>query len=363
MGPTTIASKWQQQLSIKSASIKQSLTSLIGKILPARSDTPSVNMDRGNSQFIDGPIPQHSRNNSVLSNTSIHTTFRERAQDWYERIKDTLNAKRNRALNDSADPFASALSNREEKANVPKAPDFSQLLGMDDRELLLEADRRRASISTNQIGSGSLGLNFSSSNEAETPLANPAAKNPFIEPPAAAAARPTSNYVHQVRHSRGQSSISSIHAQPNLRIPSSRYPSTVMPLRDSYRSTMYSTTTRKVLGRSDPFDLERPELWRPSPLPQTNSLVPEALHPVRENRIASQGGESYTSNYTSRVSNGSLDMWGDPGPDVEPGSVSRVSSVSSMSSRNLMRDPRETGDGNVSPVSALSSRAGVGKAV
>lgn len=405
VGPTGRGNKWRTELGYRTdrvrnvgsdirAGIVAVGASLKSKVVRDRSDTPSVNLNRGNSQFMDGPIPQHSRNNSVLSN-SAHATIREKATDWWERLRENMSFNW-RKKSEPADPFAAARGMTEKQASVNGQPDFSQLLGMDDRELQIQAERRRASLSGNN-GSvpqlGSLGLNFNSSDDpfadpkpntttpgwkppkASTntnPFADPAPRsNPFANP----VSRPdptipkANTYIADIRRSRGQSidatttanNATSIYRPPSTAVQS-RYPSSLAPSRDSYRDTVFSSfsaNVRKGKGRSDPFDLERPELWKPRDL-STSNLYPNPLNGIKstnnssaysQNQARIQSNATFTSKYSSGIS--SLGEWGDPGPDLGPGSGS--SSLRGNASSN-----GGSGDYTVTDGRAIYGSAGMG---
>lgn len=162
-----------------------------------------------------------------------------------------------------------------------------------------------------------------------------------------------------------------------------------------------SNDVRKGKGRSDPFDLERPELWfssnplsnlkantgqpktGPPPAPRgTSSTFPDPL------RMSAVGSSVYSSGVPS------LAGWGGPGPDLGPGSMHSSQaggvyaggagiikgSLSEMDLSTVMTD-RETHNispmsaedwdsrragGNTSPISVvskLSSSRGVGRAM
>ncbi|KAF8866092.1 hypothetical protein BDZ45DRAFT_579218 [Acephala macrosclerotiorum] len=305
------------------------------------------------------------------------------------------------------DPFAAARSMSEKQAasKVGNPPDFSQLLRMDDRDLQLQAERRRMSLAgnTNSLPQlGSLGLNFASvgddpfadpvkpgwkpppsTNPASNPFADPATSrnNPFADPPT----RPgntvpkANTYITDIRRSRGQSIDNTTSNNPTFiyRPPStaigSRYPSSIAPSRDSYRDTVFSSfsaNVRKGKGRSDPFDLERPELWKPkdtnsgarypSPLnTNTNAKGGPIGPPSTNSRVISTGS---LSKYSSGVS---LGEWGDPGPDLGPGSGSSTArgyyGETTMGSDGEW--DKERAKNNVSPLSRTSSKGGVGKAM
>lgn len=188
----------------------------------------------------------------------------------------------------------------------------------------------------------------------------------------------------------------------------SRYPSTIAPSRDSYRDTVFTTfseNARKGKGRSDPFDLERPELWRPRaessdlyPMPLNPTLLPEQQQAQQQTQTSTtpkaQGilGIDFNGQPSKRVdtddddggssskySSGIYSDFGEPGPDVEPGSLDGGGSPLSRE-RERESEPggyqytangqdiyaqqlRAQGNGNVSPMSKASSKGGVGKAM
>ncbi|KAH8595214.1 hypothetical protein B0O99DRAFT_161886 [Bisporella sp. PMI_857] len=407
-------------------------SSLKSKIVPERSDTPSVNLNRGNSQFLDGPIPQHSRNNSVLSN-SPKLTAKDRFDNWWDRFFDNvIFGWRSRTRKEPYDPFAAARSMSEKQAAGSAATDFAALLPT-ERELQLQAERRRASLSNTGLNLGSLGLDFSSLDPFADPLPSKQQNssnqvpqtNPFADPiaqPQPSIQKPRT-YVANIRRSRGLSvddannnksayTLTSAAYRPPSTAAHSRYPSTVAPSRDSYRDTVFSTfssNVRKGKGRSDPFDLERPELWRPIQQPPVpvdnrtstrpraasmaardstdyhNSLLPNPLRmtsvrgtptgPIDSNgaqpRIISVAQPRINSASSSKYSSGmsGLGDWGDPGPDLGPGSSSSSlrGNASSNGSQDFGRGYAELVNSrnrdNVSPISFESVGNGVGKAM
>jgi hypothetical protein len=363
------------------------------KVLP-RSSTPNVNLDRGNSQFLDGRIPQHSRSNSTQSQLPRLTT-KDRFNDWWDRFTDNLSFNR-RLRNEPQDPFAAARNINDQARSATSVPDFSQLLNMDERGLQLETERRRAFLSNSVTASnlGSLGLDFASND----PFADPQpqsqaqAKNPFADPitqPGPTIPR-TQTYIADIRRSRGQSvdlvttnqntsayaATAATYKRPPSTAVTSRYPSTIAPSRDSYRDTVFSTfssNVRKGKGRSDPFDLERPELWQikdPPEMPKMRiaselsdmrgSAVPGPLAPrvvstMPEKKERGMSTATYGSKYSSGVS--SLGGWGDPGPDIgsQPSSLREGYGT-------LADAMQREGERGGSPNSDVSSRFGVGKA-
>ena len=383
---------------------------LRSKVVRARSTSSNVNLNRGNSQFLEGQIPTHSRNNSSLSRHGTDYTVRDRITNRLEGLRDVIVARLPREKSGhSIDPFARGMS---EKTTVKNPPDFSALLAMDERSYA-QGDRCRTSSSPPLLGS--LGLDFSAMDDPfRDPIAAASYKretnNPFADP--VALHRPSmqkeNTYVRDIRRSRGQSvdataksplmqhrsrglSIYNIAGAPP--VPASRYPSTITPTRDSYRDTVYSsysgvTNGRKGKGRSDPFDLERPELWPkvqtpPEPMPHMrnisvtsptirNTSIPEEAAPTPRPRVVSvdadrNSGGSYTSRYSGQseteVLNGECQG---PGPDLGPGNgYLGVSNRLSELQRNgsLVSQLSKLSDvSEASEISAVSGKT-VGKAM
>ncbi|CZS92588.1 hypothetical protein WAI453_006671 [Rhynchosporium graminicola] len=414
VGPSGRGNKWRTEFGYQTdrvqtvgSRIKAGVVavgaSLRSKVVGERSGTPNVNLNRGNSQFLDGPIPQHSRNNSIASNPA-QSTIKSKATDFWKNLGCKIGfgwAKKS----ESRDPFAAARSMNEKRAMANGSPDFSQLLGMDDRDLQIQAERRRASLVGN-TGSlaqlGSLGLNFNTAedpfadpkkasvtpgwrppNVKGNPFADPSTKtNPFADPVVKPDPTiPKSNtYIAAIRRSRGQSidagptsnnkNPTSMYRPPSGAIES-RYPSSLAPSHDSYRDTVasFATNARKGKGRSDPFDLERPELWRPrdsdlypNPLVGTKGLAAGSAYNQNQ-RIFSAA--SYTSRYSSGAS--SLGDWGEPGPALGPSQNSSLRGNASSSGGSVDYTSGKPGLDDDRPVSRqiskASSKNGVGKAM
>lgn len=306
------------------------------------------------------------------------------------------------------DPFAAARSATERQANAKGQPDFSRLLGSDERGLQGQTERRRATSSSSIPNLGSLGIDFESHDPFADPVMPPkpqnvgwvppnpnSSSNPFADPisqPERSVAK-GKTYISDIRRSRGQSmdannSISAYAANSaSYRPPSttvaSRYPSSIAASRDSYRDTVFSVFSsngRKGKGRSDPFDLERPELWHPKepPVPEKNrtstrprgasiagrdsaAMYPDPLQPKpgmtgssdhygAKARVVSNN--SYASKYSSGVS--SMGDWGEPGPDLGSG----------ISSNSSLRDnASNTSSGSFATPPGIRSIYGQGSAV
>ncbi|KAH8887080.1 hypothetical protein GQ53DRAFT_750265 [Thozetella sp. PMI_491] len=337
IGPTPMSEKIRAALDYNMKKIRSRMSALVTR---SGASSPSINMNRGNSQFME-PVSTHSRVNSSATIVGAELTTKDRFKDWLSRLTADMNFNwrmRNNMSNSTEAMSAAAVGTREKKGVVGSQPDFLTLLGMDEGELDREAQRRRASFSRKKGSSasaehflGGLNLNFSSEDpfSDENALAHRSAKpaplivsqpnNPFsdenaIRNPAPTVPKPTT-YVADIRRSRGQS------------VTGTRPPSTVY--RESVAS-VESFQTRRNKFRSDPFDLERPELLAGARQAQnsissslagtTGSSLP------RDSRIPSKPAgahtrsESFTSKYSSGVSMGD---WSDPGPDVGPGSGPR----------------------------------------
>ncbi|TDZ21701.1 hypothetical protein Cob_v005426 [Colletotrichum orbiculare MAFF 240422] len=305
----------------------------VGGLISRNRDSTST----GNrSQFRN--ISQHSRNNSSLScNASPHdlVTTKDRLKDWWERL--TADMKFNWLLrgdgSNDQDQSASARNINERKAPTDGQPDFLTLLGMDEREVDREARRRRVSSGKDSAGSadhflGGLGLDFD--NASANPFADvnalshnsakPAplsvvhpSNNPFSDVNAisapAATAKPPTTYVADVRRSRG-ASVGGVTTRPPS--GSTFSPRLVSMYRDSMQS-VESFSTRRNKFRSDPFDLERPELLGSRSNPASSNYSQVGGTAPRLPGSAHTRAESFSSKYSSGVS---LDGWSDPGPDV-----------------------------------------------
>jgi len=394
------------QASIFKARVLGIGASLRSKIAPERSNSPSVNLNRGNSQFLDGPVSQHSRNNSAIS-YDPQLTVKDRFENWWDQFRANLAFKRQLRSRSEQDPFADPIANArgmtEKQAPREGTPDFSRLLDNDDQFQKVQAKRRSASISN----LGSLGLNFQSNDPFADPKSTSKAWTPSNGNNTDSLADPISlpqpsiskgqSYIADIRRSRGQS----------IDATASRYPSTIAPSRDSYRDTVFSsftTTTRKGKGRSDPFDLERPDLWKPVekqppvPVDSRTSTRPKLANarsgsvdydsamyvdPLRMSSVQPRNTgvrrplSTVSSKYSSGVSSlGGLGDWGDPGPDLGPGSG--ASSMRGNPSNNSSMQFGANGvyvngslaelvlrreKDSVSPLSIESKGKGVGKAM
>uniref|UniRef100_L2GA12 Uncharacterized protein n=1 Tax=Colletotrichum fructicola (strain Nara gc5) TaxID=1213859 RepID=L2GA12_COLFN len=289
----------------------------VGGLVSRNRDSSSTG---GRSQFMN--ISQHSRNSSSMSNhggpRDVVTT-KDRMKDWWERLRADMkfNWRLRGDKNAEKDPFAASRDMKERKAATGGQPDFLTLLGMDEREVEREAQRRRLSRGKGSAGSGDhflggLGLNFDnasanpfsdinalphdSAKPAPLAVANPSSNNPFsdsnaISAPAAEATndlcsrRPTiQGYVGWRQH-------------------------------DAATKWFHVLSPAGLDFRSDPFDLERPELLGNRSTPASSNYSQAGGGPPRVPGSAHTRSDSFSSKYSSGVS---MDGWSDPGPDVGP---------------------------------------------
>jgi hypothetical protein len=318
-----------------------------------------VNMNRGNSQFIEA-IPQHSRTSSNVSRFSTQETVKDRFSDFFDRLKADILSKLGVKEKDFNDPYAAARQKQE--AQTSNIPDISALAAIDEREFLKQAELRRLSLAGVSAQTGDFNLFEKDPFADPPPLRNPFADPILPLPPTSKTNQ--SSYVDSIRRSRGQS-ISRPHEPTH-----SRYPSMAPSDTESYRSTYMGPNARKKKGRSDPFDLERPDLY-PVPVPalptnlmQQDSFWGKSLggEPLRDRnyepsvaavtapRTVSEAG-TYESRYSRRMSMGG---WGDPGPDLGVGNTTSGAGATWF---------REQDEGELGVLSSPNSIGrGVGKA-
>jgi hypothetical protein len=399
VGPTSLSKKWKTQASFIVGNmwigIMEFCSTVKAKLI-RRDDTPSINMNRGNSQFLE-PILQHSRSNSAESSRMDTTiTARDRFVDWWERVTEDIHFNwrlRNMKINpkEVIDPFAVTRSMKEKEKEALSnqiTPDFTQYLVMKDRELRQSNGQRRESFRAHHLSGGQLGaigVDFNDPFADPSPTAQPtlpnlseppvaSSLNPFADPAAPMPTLPksvyskpiSSNYVSEVRRSRGQPEFSPTRRASTARYPStiatnqvhetrtsshppSRYASTIRTSRGTYRDTFlsnFSNSGRRTRARSDPFDLESPDLWRPSDLTpeqasNPNNRVSRLSRMVEDvndgssttqsrvvtsrlRRVSESG--TYSSKYSSGISAMSaiISEWGDPGPDLGPAALRRI---------------------------------------
>ncbi|KAI0864716.1 hypothetical protein F4860DRAFT_378203 [Xylaria cubensis] len=352
LGPTTIPEKVRAVVGYNYHRLRGRVNSLV-----TRSPRPSVDLNRGNSQFGVSGTPASRSASGAGVDTNRPTTVKGRFVDWWGRMTEEGNMnwksrnepKGGRPNNDTYTSM-SKVAQPKKKASQP---DFLTLLSMDEKQQQQQqgttsnntgagsSNPRRSQSLGNDHFLGGLGLNF----EIENPFADsnamshdsakvkplavpgPETSNPFSDanalpgPARPANAGGPATYVQNIRRSRGHSvsAASSTRPPSNTRMPSI--------YRES-RVSVETSDTRQNKYRSDPFDLDRPELLAQSPGSRPGSSgtrsggygnggnarvvgLPSAPRPTHARN------ESFTSKYSSGVS--SMGDWSDPGPDVGPG--------------------------------------------
>ncbi|KAI0190728.1 hypothetical protein EV127DRAFT_79368 [Xylaria flabelliformis] len=347
LGPTTIPEKVRAVVGYNYHRLRGRVNSLV-----TRSPRPSVDLNRGNSQFGIPDTPASRSASGAGVDTNRPTTVKGRFVDWWGRMTEEGNMnwksrnepKGGRPNNDTY----TSMSKVAQPKKKGSQPDFLTLLSMDEKQQQQQqgttsnntgagsSNPRRSQSLGNDHFLGGLGLNF----EIENPFADsnamshdsakvkplavpgPETSNPFSDanalpgPARPANAGGPATYVQNIRRSRGHSvSAASTRPPSNTRMPSI--------YRES-RVSVETSDTRQNKYRSDPFDLDRPELLAQSPGSRPGSSgtrsggygnarvgLPSAPRPTHARN------ESFTSKYSSGVS--SMGDWSDPGPDVGPG--------------------------------------------
>lgn len=265
--------------------------------MPANNQNHNVNMNRGNSQFLD-PASTHSRHSSVNS------TDGNRLQGWWSRI-----------IQDTSSDVLLA-QDMAEKANYPGPAYFPSMdASRLDRESQLRRMSRARSVDswTDRAASPNpfSDLNTIGEGSARQELRNPFADSNSLTPPATAKVAPApGGYAREVQRSRGQSM--SYGANPRRARPESF--DVVSFYRDS-TATNSSFHARRNKTHSNPFDLEMD-----GPLPPTGADMRPPRRPVASSIYdaprpgsARTRGDSFTSRYTSGAG-GYQAEWGTMNP-------------------------------------------------
>ncbi|KAL1862985.1 hypothetical protein VTK73DRAFT_6516 [Phialemonium thermophilum] len=373
IGPTPMTEKVRNAIGDNVKRIRGRVSRIMSR---GSGGAPSVDMNRGNSQFIESSAAHSRGNSSALGNTVAKVTTKDRFIDWWTRLTADVNfnwrLRGNRGSSANGDSFGATRRVTEKSRNPGSQPDFLTLLGMEERELDREAQRRRASVSRqngsasstdNFLGGFDLSFNggggrdkpddpFSDANALPRNSAKPAPlvvsqpNNPFSDlnaipsqSPVPAVPKP-STYVADIRRSRGQSASGN-------GVGTSRPPSgggDVGGVGGVYRESVTSVDSyamrRNNKFRSDPFDLERPELLagaRQAKVSMSSSTAgtagsSEGGRSAASGRLSGgvgtggvrrpTGTHAREGSFSSKYSSGmSLGDWSDPGPDVGPAAV------------------------------------------
>ncbi|KAI1411539.1 hypothetical protein F5Y13DRAFT_165206 [Hypoxylon sp. FL1857] len=358
LGPTPLPEKIWAAVGANFKRLRGRVNSIVAR---SNSPSPSVNLDRGNSQF-GPPDAAYSRSNSPAGGViGEPPAAKGKFVDWWGRLAEDGDSNwrlrnESKAGTMKQDSFTAPRSANE--GNGPKIgsqPDFLTLLNMDDKQLEREAARGRGSVSRSARRSvsmgneqhflGGLGLNFDDpfsdinaigNNTAKArPMVVSASNNPFsdanaiVAPLNLAGNGGVTTYVQNVRRSRGHS-VNGVGISRQTSNAGTRMNSTYM-FRESAAS-VDTVGTRRNKFRSDPFDLDRPDLLSANnSIDVTSARASKASKASRGSKgIAAAGSgyglpntpqpahvrqESFTSKYSSGVS---LGDWSEPGPDVGP---------------------------------------------
>ncbi|KHE79015.1 hypothetical protein GE21DRAFT_10289 [Neurospora crassa] len=298
----------------------------------------------------------HSRNPSLAFTDKANGTGSAKGStsNWWSRMASHMRISKwlRNMRNDEVvrDRHFDAENTSERKARLKYQPDFLTLIAMDDGDLGREAQgqgQQRLSVTRQDSGGGSrdkvstarpLRLDegdspFRDNNLLSHISAIPAplaaglgrSDNPASDPPypvrnlyndATTISKPptATNYgIEDRRRRQSRGHPISISASTTANGNPSRQPST-----RTYRESIDSFTTHRNKFRSDPFDLERPELLGGVPQVMASQGTPSAVtgprHPPSAHTRQESLGGSMRYSYSSGVV--SLDEWSDPGPDV-----------------------------------------------
>ncbi|RYP49023.1 hypothetical protein DL768_005214 [Monosporascus sp. mg162] len=329
LGSSPVSEKLNDSVIYGYRRIRRRLSDIVDR---SASPQPTVDLDRGTSQFGPPPAsmsPQSSRFSASSENVTFVPKGREQFAGWWSRVTKNGGSQPKSNRSDNA-PFAVARGMKRVSGDMPAPnpqPDFHTLLRMDEEAAVSAArvsgtrgnHKRRSTATGNEHFMGDLGFDFGGAanpfsdanairHGSATATASPPAlwmhppKNPFSDANAIANYPPlsegTATYARDPGQSRGRS------ASVNGSVCRESGVSSV----DSLDGDMLMRNTK---FRSDPFDLDLPELLS-SGISNSAVGIPPRAH-VR--------GPSYASSYTSRYFGsdaGSFDGWSDPGPDVGP---------------------------------------------
>ncbi|KAK8044900.1 hypothetical protein PG993_004924 [Apiospora rasikravindrae] len=306
IGPTPLSEKFR-------VTFGQSLKKIRGRVksLVVRSPSPSVNLDRGNSQFLDGSISVSDAGRSRSAGRDGSPERKRGFLGLFSRSNGESGWRfGSRGKQDSEELFANTRGMKDTQRGRNSQPDFLTLLNMDDKQLAEQANIKRKTLAGKQnrrsssAGSadhflGGLGLSFGGST------------NPFLDSnamPHNSAIPPPLVHLYGRKRSirRRERDTAAYTIQANR--------ATLNVYRQDSGDSVESFQTRRNKFRSDPFDLDRPELLSSSASTSSSQNLPPTA------RVPSTPGRAHTraSSYSSRYSSGvnTLDDFGDPGPDV-----------------------------------------------
>ncbi|EFW99902.1 hypothetical protein CMQ_220 [Grosmannia clavigera kw1407] len=360
IGPTPVATRMKASITYNLQQARSRVEGLLSgggrTMLPGARGTspqPSVNMNRGNSQF----------GNDNMGSRKVGLTPLDRAKDWWSRMANNASIRLRQMRGENGGGMyktsAGAVSVR---GTAPLAsgngsqqqPDFLTLLGMDENELSRAAQNKRTKKRRSNGGSsssnnflGPLSVDYSNNPFSDNNVldgspaagqATTASRNPFSDDYAAMPTLQPNTYAAGPRRSRGQAATPL--PQPLPPPPPEPASSSREPASRASSSTVATVDTRRNRFRSDPFDLERPERLQVSgvrePMPAAMAATPSTLGTFGGQKLGGQAGvrisgrsrsdsrpasSTYTrtASFTSKYSSGaSMYGWNEPGPDVGP---------------------------------------------
>ncbi|KAF7562000.1 hypothetical protein G7046_g2144 [Stylonectria norvegica] len=324
LGPTPLPTKWAAVITYNARRIGRRCQQ------PLDTTGSSVNLNRGNSQFME-PTPTHSRDNSLNPD---HTTrisnkgpflgwwSRQKANPSFERVLRNKSTEAGRYVTRPMTESRNEAVSRSGALTFPDTEDKQR--GNSNQPRRMRRSHRRSSASANRF-LGDLGHD---SEDAKSPTpfsdANATVGHPVLMQSKLLTNRNSSNshpwtqkapdtYITDVRRSRGNSMASSqVYQTPSMNKQSYLYHTY---LESAQSGASFTTQRNKV--RSDPFDLELGNAsilnaQNRRPVPQDSLL--ERIHSISQPVSIHTRNESFTSRYTSGMS--AVGTWGDPGPDV-----------------------------------------------
>ncbi|KAJ4310203.1 hypothetical protein N0V84_011097 [Fusarium piperis] len=280
LGPTPRSTKL-------AAAVTANAKKIGNKIRLSTNGAPGVNMNRGNSQFLDSN-PSHSRGTSMGPYPSSRGGSSQAHQGWWSRL----------ILESTAENLeAQEISEKERGVTRTPSPNpFSDAHTMAAVPPVKPFDSARDSMVPSPLASGR-----------SPPQRPPRPDDPFSDSNSVAPLAPThlppATYVTDVRRSRGSSMARNLtppgpNGTPNLALPTSR---------EAWRDNIHS----------NPFDLELDGRHVPSvsnihPMPPRHTAA-SSVYGTQKRATTHSRAESFTSRYTSGVS--MLEEW--PVPPID----------------------------------------------
>lgn len=252
----------------------------------SRKSSARINLDRGNSQFINPtPISQHSRNNSTASSLAQPLTLQERVGEWWTRAREMAGLRLRRQRIES---FPTPPPNNEKSSHGPPK----------DFETFLAHQGRASQFAT---GPMKLSLDFSKHDSRQPTVPNFSQPSPsmnVVHTSEPTQPSPMSTRIRTLSTSQNNRSLSPIiETASNKSIPSLGRPYSLASSQfSSDRSTFMTTFSdaRSKKGRSDPFDLSPPDIaYLNEPMPGKSGQMSNMGHAAQHRQRSSN-----TSDFT-----------------------------------------------------------------